>query len=113
MRNGTFTAFILMTLWIAGPAALAQQAPPRTPRPPRPQSQPPEQTPVEPVSVKLGRGGKVTISSHAGGIVISGWDRDLVQASATADTGPVPIETQTTGDVSHQRLLLIVPGPSA
>ncbi|HJZ67830.1 MAG TPA: DUF4097 family beta strand repeat-containing protein, partial [Blastocatellia bacterium] len=87
--------------------------PPRTPRPPRAQSQPPEQTLVEPVSVKLGRGGKLTISSPAGGIAISGWDRDVVQASATGETGPVPIETQTTGDAAHPRLLLVVPAPSA
>ncbi len=118
MRKRPFTALVLTILFIGGSEALGQQPPPRTPRPPRAQStappaQPPPQTPVEPVSVKLGRGGKVTISSHAGGIVISGWDRDMVQASATAETGPVPIETQTTGDASHPRLLLIVPAPSA
>lgn len=101
-----------MTLWIGGSAAFAQQQPSRTPRPPRAQAPPPEQTPVEPVSVKLGRGGKVTISSRAGGIVVSGWDRDVVQASATAETGPVPIETQTTGDPSRPRLLLVVPAAS-
>ena len=112
MRNRTFTALVLMTLWIGGSAAFAQQQPPRTPRPPRAQNQPPEQPPVEPVSVKLGRGGKVTISSRAGGIVVSGWDRDTVQASATAETGPVPIEIQTTGDASHSRLLLVVPARS-
>ncbi|MFY9570367.1 MAG: DUF4097 family beta strand repeat-containing protein, partial [Blastocatellia bacterium] len=72
-----------------------------------------EQIQIEPTVVKLGRGGKVAISSRAGRIVVSGWDRDVVQASATGDNGPVPIETQTTGDQSHPRLLLVVPSSSA
>jgi hypothetical protein len=97
--------------------AAAQQPPPRTPRPPKqPTPAPPaqqDQTPIEPVSIKLGRGGKVTISSRAGNIVVSGWDRDTVQASATAESGAVPIETQTTGNASHPRLLLMVPAASA
>jgi DUF4097 and DUF4098 domain-containing protein YvlB len=58
--------------------------------------------------VKLVRGGKVSISSRSGQIVVSGWDRDVVEASATGDSGPVPIETQTTGDPSRPRLLLTV-----
>lgn len=67
-----------------------------------------EQAKVEPVSVKLARGGKVAISSRSGQIFVSGWDRDLVQASATGDSGPVPIETQTTGDPARPRLLLTI-----
>jgi DUF4097 and DUF4098 domain-containing protein YvlB len=64
--------------------------------------------PIEPVSLTLGRGGKLAISSRAGRIVVNGWDRDTVQATATGENGPVPIETQMTGDQSHPRLLLIV-----
>ena len=66
--------------------------------------------PIEPINVKLARGGKVAISSRAGQIFVSGWDRDVVQASAAGDSGAVPIETQTTGDPSRPRLLLTVSG---
>jgi DUF4097 and DUF4098 domain-containing protein YvlB len=69
-----------------------------------------EQAPTEPVSVKLARGGKVAISSRAGEIVVTGWDRDIVEASAAGESGPVPIETQTTGDPARPRLLLMVSG---
>ena len=113
----------------AAPAALGQSTPspmPRvhqTPKPPKaakPEKAPgttpmphldsEDQIPVEPVSVKLARGGKVAISSRSGQIVVSGWDRDVVQATATGDNGPVPVETQTTGDPSRPRLLLTVSG---
>ena len=109
------------------PAALGQATPaaaPRveqTPKPPKapkldkapvatpaPRVAEEEEVQLEPVSVKLARGGKVAISSRSGQIVVSGWDRDVVQASATGDSGPVPIETQTTGDPSRPRLLLTV-----
>ena len=106
------------------PAALGQATPaaaPRveqTPKPPKldkapvatpaPRAPEEEEVQVEPVSVKLVRGGKVSISSRSGQIVVSGWDRDVVEASATGDSGPVPIETQTTGDPSRPRLLLTV-----
>src|SRR5215813_6549206 len=84
------------------PKAKAEKAPP--PAVPYTYSQ--DQGPVEPVNVQLAKGGKVAISSRAGQIFVSGWDRDVVQASATGDNGPVPIETQTTGDPSRPRLLL-------
>jgi DUF4097 and DUF4098 domain-containing protein YvlB len=67
-----------------------------------------EQVQVDPVSVKLARGGKVAISSRSGQITISGWDRDVVQASATGENGPVQVETQTTGDPARPRLLLTI-----
>ena len=89
--------------------------PPKTPKPdkapgatPAPPAAYDEQVQVEPVSVKLARGGKVAISSRSGQIVVTGWDRDVVQASANGDNGPVQVETQTTGDPSHPRLLLTI-----
>ncbi|HSE36590.1 MAG TPA: DUF4097 family beta strand repeat-containing protein, partial [Blastocatellia bacterium] len=69
-----------------------------------------EQEKIDPVSVKLVRGGKVAISSRYGQIFVSGWDRDIVQASAAGENGPMPIETQTTGDPARPRLLLTVSG---
>jgi hypothetical protein len=66
----------------------------------------PEEVKVEPVTVKLARGGKVAISSRAARIVVVGWDRDVVQASATGARGPAQIGTQTTGDPSKPRLLV-------
>src|SRR5215831_8327566 len=88
------------------PKAKAEKAPP--PAVPYTYSQ--DQGPVEPVHVQLAKGGKVAISSRAGQIFVSGWDRDVVQASATGDSGPVPVETQTAGDPSKPRLLLTIPG---
>jgi len=103
----------------ATPAAAprAEQTPkaPKTPRPdkapvatPAPHVAEEEQVQIEPISVKLARGGKVAISSRSGQIIVSGWDRDVVEARATGDSGPVPIETQTTGDPARPRLLLTV-----
>lgn len=79
---------------------------------PAPHAEVIEQIQVEPVSVKLARGGKVAISSRSGRIAVTGWDRDIVQATAIGENGPVPIETQTTGDPSRPRLLLVVPSAS-
>jgi len=112
---------------VAGATALAQATPPAPPRgqqptkpqkstkpekvvpaPPMPRPDLEEQVKVEPVSIKLARGGKVAISNRAGQIIVNGWDRDVVEATATGDNGPIPIETQTTGDPSRPRLLLSV-----
>jgi hypothetical protein len=90
--------------------AKPQLAPEATPAPSRQQR---EQVKIEPVSIKLALGGKVVISSRAGSIVVSGWDRDLVQASATSDSGPEPIDAQTAGDAAHPRLILTAPASSA
>src|SRR6266550_2880611 len=131
MYKITITFFILLlTLSLVAPATPAQETPAaaphvvQTPKPsqppkatkpekapaatPTPYAQGVEQIPVEPVNVKLVRGGKVAISSRSGRIAVSGWDRDVVQATAMGDNGPGPIETQTTGDPTHPRLLLVV-----
>jgi Putative adhesin len=124
MRNGTFIAFILL-LTIGCPVAFAQEAstapasslqkskPPKAQKPetapeatPEARAEEAEHVQVEPISVKLGRGGKVAVSSRSGRIVVSGWDRDVVQASATGENGAMPLETETTGDASRPRLLL-------
>ena len=131
MYKRTLTSFILLlTLGIGTKATPGQETPAaaphvvQTPKPPQPpKATKPEKAPastptphpevgeqiqVEPVNVKLIRGGKVAISSRSGRIAVSGWDRDVVQATAVGDNGPVPIETQTTGDPTHPRLLLVV-----
>ena len=125
MRKTTIRALLLVALWMTSSVAVAQEPTqtPKTPRPARPartrattpSPAPPDQSgaPVqaEPITVKLARGGKVTISSRSGEITLSGWDRDVVQASAAGESGPELIETQTTGDSAHPRLLLIAPSP--
>src|SRR5438105_364255 len=124
MRNETFIALIFL-LNIGCPIAFAQEAPAapagsvRNAKPPKTQKpeKAPEATPearaektkqvkVEPISVKLGRGGKVAVSSRSGRIVVSGWDRDIVQASATGENGAVPLATETSGETSRPRLLV-------
>jgi len=125
--------FVFFALAFCPALAIAQESPatlqaprplPKTPKPAKPSTPEPapEATPkvwsqrenikVEPVEVKLARGGKVVISSRAGNIIVTGWDKDTVQASASSDSGPEPIETQTTGDPSHTRLLLTASTPS-
>lgn len=135
MYKRTLTSFILLlTVSIVTTATPGQETPaaaprvvqtPKPPSPPKatkpeevpaatptPHAEVVEQTQIEPVNVKLVRGGKVAISSRSGRIVVTGWDRDVVQATAMGDNGPVPIETQSTGDPTHPRLLLVVPSPS-
>ncbi len=127
MYKRTLSILILLMLGCGAPTAFAQATPSTAPnleqRPKPPKSPKPDQAPtpaptvhpepeaqvqVDPVTVKLVRGGKVAISNRSGQIVVSGWDRDVVQASATGDSGPVQVETQTTGDPSRPRLLLSV-----
>lgn len=132
MTKRTLITFMLVTLIAGGSAAALGQETPTAPVSPvvspvvkvaqktKPPTAKPEKAPGasstpeaesdqvygEPVTVKLGRGGKVAISSRSGHIVVVGWDRDVVQASATAARGPAQIGTQTTGDPSRPRLLV-------
>src|SRR5215813_11881165 len=127
MPKLTFKILTFVLSLACAPTALAQPGPqapqgqqqPKVPKPIKTEKAPgpavpytysQDQVPVEPVQVKLAKGGKVAISSRAGQIFVSGWDRDVVQASATGDSGPVPVETQTAGDPSKPRLLLTIPG---
>ena len=126
MYKRTLTILMLLIFSAGAPAAFGQSTPEASPRggqtprpkPPKPDKAPTatpapsipgyEQVPVEPVNVKLARGGKVAISSRSGQIIINGWDRDTVQANATGENGPVQIDTQTTGDPARPRLLLTI-----
>lgn len=120
MRNETLITLILV-LTVAGsafgqevPAAPnPSQKPSKAQRPekapgatPEARAKETEQLHVEPISVKLVRGGKVAISNRSGRIVVSGWDRDIVQASATGENGAAPLAAETTGDASRPRLLV-------
>jgi hypothetical protein len=125
MYKRTLTVFVLFTLTAGVQAAFGQTAPAerrveQTPKPAKPPKTPPDKSPaatpapqedqvqVEPVNVKLARGGKVAISSRSGQIIVSGWDRDSVQATATGENGPVQVIAQTTGDPARPRLLLTI-----
>src|SRR5438270_1682084 len=126
MRNETFIALVFL-LNIGCPIAFAQQSaaapagsvqkskpqkaqkPEKAPEPTPARAGKAEQVKVEPISVKLGRGGKVAVSSRSGRIVVSGWDRDIVQASATGENGAVPLATETSGETSRPRLLVSTP----
>lgn len=126
MHKRTLTILMLLIFSAGTPAAFGQSTPEASsrvgqtpkPKPAKPDKAPPatpapsipgeEQVHVEPVNVKLVRGGKVAISSRSGQIIVNGWDRDTVQANATGENGPVQIDTQTTGDPARPRLLLTI-----
>jgi putative adhesin len=91
--------------------------PPRTPRTPRvetPETPAPyaeEGGPVqiEPVVVKLGRGGRLAVTTRIASIKVTGWDRDTVEATATGESGPRQLKAEVTGDPSRARVFLYVP----
>ncbi len=58
----------------------------------------------EPLTLKLERGGKVSISNRTGKITVTGWDRDHIEATATDEEGTarIPVvadEDQAPGNV--------------
>lgn len=123
MRIRIITILVFLLLCSAAIASPRQSAstpaPPaaQTPKPAKPVKDKPVVAPsyneenrgqVEPVNEKLAKGGKVVISSRSGQIIISGWDKDTVQANATDSSGPVQVETQTAGDPARPRLLLSI-----
>ncbi len=59
------------------------------------------------VSMKLDRGGKVTLTNRTGAIVVTGWDRDTIEAKAIDGAESVPIEVS--GESSRSRIYLSVP----
>ncbi len=61
------------------------------------------------VSLKLERGGKVLVSNRNGLIKITGWDGDMVEASAEGEEGPEAVQVRVTGDAPRSRLVLSVP----
>src|ERR1044071_9388452 len=110
---------VLCSAAIASPRQSTSHPPPpaQTPKPSKPMKDKPAVAPsyndenrgqVDPVSEKLAKGGKVVISSRSGQIIISGWDKDTVQANATDGNGPVQVETQTAGDPGRPRLMLSI-----
>jgi hypothetical protein len=74
----------------------------------------PQATPTAPVqkgkvSLKLERGGKVIVSNRNGLIRITGWDGDMVEASAEGEEGPEAVQVRVTGDAPRSRVVLSVP----
>lgn len=62
------------------------------------------------VTLKLDRGGSVVLSNRTGDIVITGWDRDTVEAKATSDSNnseilPIQVSREPVGS----KILLSVP----
>src|SRR5687767_6605178 len=74
----------------------------------------PQVTPTAPgqvgkVSLKLERGGKVIVSNRNGLIRITGWDGEMVEASAEGEEGPEAVQVRVTGDAPRSRVVLSVP----
>jgi DUF4097 and DUF4098 domain-containing protein YvlB len=122
MRSRMVTAAIL-TLTLAGGALAQQPSSPQTPtavsptdaqRPREPRSprrpgptNPPrgEQKQSEPIVVKLERGGKVAVSNTSGGVTITGWDRDTIEARITGAEDGETVRSEVQGT----RVLLSAP----
>jgi hypothetical protein len=128
MKNGTLITAMLISLSILCSPAVGQQTPainqdwieqkkqppprpPRTPRQPNPSPTPHppgNEVDTEPVqaSMKLERGGKVTISNHFGLISVKGFDGDTVQATAInmGGTGFDKRNSLIKGDSSRMRI---------
>jgi hypothetical protein len=86
---------------------------PRTPRADAPETPAPsaetEPVQVEPVVVKLARGGRLAVTTRIASIKVTGWDRDTVEATATGESGPRQLKAEVTGDPSRARVFLYVP----
>src|SRR5215218_5726106 len=50
------------------------------------------------VSVRLERGSKVSVSNRYGRVVITGWDRDTVEATATSTRGAEAVQIEMVSD---------------
>src|SRR5262245_39239743 len=59
------------------------------------------------VSVKFERGVKISVGNRTTGpIVVVGWDRDYIEASAVSDLGAETVQVWTGSDPSGERILL-------
>lgn len=64
-------------------------------------------TAVEPVNVRLERGGKVSVDNRTTGrIVVIGWDKDTVEAKATSERGIEAVKFSVEGDPSAKSVWL-------
>jgi hypothetical protein len=62
---------------------------------------------VKPVSVKLERGGKVSVDNRTTGrIVVIGWDKDTIEARATSERGSEAVRFSVQGEPSAQSVWL-------
>jgi hypothetical protein len=133
MNRRSLTALILVMLAFGSPTAQAQEPTPaaraeseQTPKPSKPKvPRPPKATPpaespmphveagepvqIEPVVVKLARGGRLAVTTRIASIKVSGWDRDTVEATAQGESGPRQLKAEVTGDPSRARVFLYVP----
>lgn len=87
----------------------APRAPKASPEPPATSVEPSDGVQVEPVVVKLARGGRLAVTSRIASIRVKGWDRDTVEATATGENGPRQLKAEVTGDPSRARVFLYVP----
>jgi hypothetical protein len=64
------------------------------------------------VQIKLERGSRVAIGNRYGRITITGWDGDMVEATASSDRGAEAVQVEMTADPAATRsvLTLTVPG---
>jgi hypothetical protein len=64
------------------------------------------------VQIKLERGNRVAISNRYGRITITGWDSDMVEATASSERGAEAVQVEMTADPAAARnvLALTVPG---
>jgi hypothetical protein len=92
---------------------------PKVPRPPKatpsesttpsPSVEPGELVQVEPVVMKLARGGRLAVTSRIANIKVVGWDKDTIEATAQGESGPRVLKAEVTGDPSRARVYLYVP----
>jgi Toastrack DUF4097 len=85
-----------------------------TPRPmPAPKAYEPQvQAPnikVGPITMKVARGSKVAITSRSTRVTIVGVDGEELEATATSEAGPEPVQAQISGDPAHPNILVFVP----
>jgi hypothetical protein len=64
---------------------------------------------VGPVTMKVARGSKVAITSRSTRVTIVGVDGEELEATATSEAGPEPVQTQISGDPAHPKIMVFVP----
>ncbi len=120
---------LILTAATFGPqmaVAQEQSKPPKPPQPPKiagpkapepkvkvaPVPEPPAQAAegtIEPVTMKLAQGSKVIISTRMARVIVKGWDRDTLLASAKSEESPEPLEAKVAGEAPQQKVMLFIP----